>query len=44
MFSREYFTAKSIIENFKEEINKFIIIKPKASDFKILLMILNKAA
>ena len=38
------YVAKSIIENFKEEINKFIIIKPKASDFKILLMILNKAA
>ena len=28
----------------KEEINKFIIIKPKASDFKSLLTILNKAA
>ena len=38
------YVAKSIISNFREEINKFIIIKPKASDFKILLMILNKAA
>ena len=38
------YIAKSIISNFKEEINKFIIIKPKASDFKSLLAILNKAA
>jgi glutamate synthase (NADPH/NADH) large chain len=38
------YIAKSIILNFKEEINKFIIIKPKASDFKSLLAILNKAA
>ena len=38
------YVAKSIILNFKKEINKFIIIKPKASDFKSLLAILNKAA
>ena len=36
--------AKSIILNFKKEIDKFIIIKPKASDFKSLLVILTKAA
>ena len=38
------YIAKSIILNFKEEINKFVIIKPKASDFKSLLVILTKAA
>ena len=36
--------AKSIISKFKEKIDKFIIVKPKASDFKILLALLNKAA
>jgi len=38
------YIAKSIILNFKEEINKFVIIKPRASDFKSLLVILTKAA
>ena len=38
------YVAKSIILNFKEEINKFVIIKPRASDFKSLLVILTKAA
>ena len=38
------YSAKSIISNFDEEIDKFIIIKPKASDYKSLLAILIKAA
>ena len=38
------YAAKSIISNFDEEIDKFIIIKPKASDYKSLLAILIKAA
>ena len=33
-----------LISKFKEKIDKFIIVKPKASDFKILLALLNKAA
>ena len=36
--------AKSIISNYKQELDKFVIIKPKASDFKVLLALLNKAA
>ena len=36
--------TKEIIKNFKEEIGNFMMVKPKDSDFKDLLMILNKAA
>ena len=38
------YVAKSIISKFNEEINKFVIVKPKASDYKSLLAILTKAA
>ena len=36
--------TKEIIKNFKEEIGNFMMVKPKDSDFKDLLMILTKAA
>ena len=36
--------AKLLIDNFKKEIGKFVIIKPKNSEFDELLNILKKAA
>ena len=36
--------AKNIIDNYKEEIKNFMMVKPKASNYKDLLNLLTKVA